>query len=159
MPHPPLALVAVGLTPALMGFTTSFLVGGVPKSAGVSVVGRPPSEIFGVLWLILYGLIGVAWVKQGIEDVETNISFGVLNIALCAWIVIYTRSHNEARVFSLWWLFVCLLVAQSVINYSEYKIVRLALTPLQVWLSFASVLSFLALQQAPPHTSPVVAPQ
>lgn len=154
MSPPPLALVVVGLTPAFMGFATSCLVGGVPKGAAAAVVGRPPSGSFGMLWLILYALIGVAWVKQGIEEVETNISFGVLNMALCAWIVIYTRTHENAQVFSLWWLFVCLVVAQSVINYSDHKTVRLALTPLQVWLSFASVLSFLALQRAQPRPQP-----
>ena len=139
--------VSIFLTPIVAGYTMSALCPMTPEQSGSSVPARPPGWVFGVVWPVLYILIGLSWVqlrtKQNIKDKDQNtvdILFSLLILTLNSWIYFY--SCKDEKKSALYTLLIALLIALSTWGYSIGHIQMFYLTPLVCWLFFATMLNF-----------------
>jgi len=131
------------IVPALLGGVTTSLCG-MSKDAGSTVNFRPPPIVFGIVWPILYILIGISWVLS-VQNMNKQLSttwicifFLLLNIALCAWIYTYSCAKDPkdaiyviviSIVFALW----CFISGDTVS--------KLLLAPLLGWLFLATLMN------------------
>lgn len=74
------------ILPLILGMVTSFFCRPSNESNGSKV--KIPSQIFIIIWPILYLLIGYCWYLAR-NNISCNIMFWVLNILLCLWLIIY----------------------------------------------------------------------
>tara|TARA_Y100000389_G_C17466422_1_gene526072 strand:+ start:3919 stop:4341 length:423 start_codon:yes stop_codon:yes gene_type:complete len=126
------------LLPLISGYTVSAFCGPT-KSSGASVKFRPPSWVFGVVWPILYILIGLAWINSK----RYTYYFFTLIILLNLWLITYVCQKNKlGGVYILLLSLLCtLFIYTSVEKYSKYLI-----SPLIVWLFFATLLNTVEVQ-------------
>ena len=140
------------VAPAVMIPATSLLTtrscGGISqvRLAGSHVPLRPPSWVFGVVWPILYITTGIAWQRAyrqqgGKWDREFLAIIGLC----CSWLVFYTclRWQLTAGI---------VLLVTAVLAWRLQRALQPAaskfLTPLAVWVSFATYLNFAGLRTA-----------
>jgi tryptophan-rich sensory protein len=111
---------------------------------------RPAPWVFGVAWLILYFLVGFAWMYAlssetqlsdwyiG-EDYEITIYvlYGLLVLSLFLWPFIYNKSTR----WSLYSIVISIMLTIMSMVVSPTGS-RLALTPLLVWLFFATMMNY-----------------
>lgn len=135
--------------PLVTGFITSALFN-VGKSAGASVKSRPPPIVFGIVWPILYLLIGLSWInsRNHNDSKITDIMYMILIFLLCLWIIVYKYNKKAA----LYVLLLCLtstlfIIVYNLRNHIDYKESNktnnsaLLLIPLSTWLLFAIMLN------------------
>lgn len=111
---------------------------------------RPEPWVFGVAWLILYFLVSFAWIYAlssetrltdwylG-EDYEITIYvlYGLLVLSLFLWPFIYNKSTR----WSLYSIVISIMLTIMSMVVSPTGS-RLALTPLLVWLFFATMMNY-----------------
>ena len=98
-----------------------------------------PNYIFIIIWPILYILLGVSWYLTS-NNLFSNIMFGLLNLCLCLWLIIYSCYNNKSLAFyilllSLLLTLMCFVSCNN--NMSKYLI-----SPLFVWLIVALIISY-----------------
>ena len=103
------------------------------NNAGKNVPFRPPGYIFGIIWPILFLLIGFSWYNR------FNLSelYLILCILLSLWIVIY----NYSNILSFVELIITFIFTIFLILYKYKPDSSLLLIPLALWLIFASSLN------------------
>jgi len=113
------------------------------KNAGIDVVGRPPGYVFGIVWFILYILMGYTWFNYtGGYDNLVNIGFIVLIILLNSWVIIYNCfDKNKNSLYSIL-LSILVSIILIMVLYDDSITNSLLLVPLIVWLFFALMLNF-----------------
>ena len=124
--------------PAALGYSISAACK-MPKSDDIPY--RPPAWVFGVVWPILYALLGIAWFR-------TAVAFGVLSVPsasylatslmLALWLVVYScwrQVKNAVFVLLASVLCVAFNIALSA------KTETLMVIPLLVWVSFATLMN------------------
>ena len=121
------------LFPLISGYIT-ILICPMKKSSGSSVKFRPPSYVFGIVWPILYLMIGYAWINAK----EQSIWYLSLSLSLCLWLIIYSCQNNKQgaigiNLLSIFLVLICYTVSD--------QLSKLLLLPLLVWLGFALLLS------------------
>ena len=125
--------------PLITGFLTG-LIFNVGKSAGSSVKSRPPPIVFGIIWPILYLLIGWSWVSSRQKNKPLiDIMYVILIGLLCLWIIVYKYNKKLA----LYVLTTSLTSTLTLIVYNTNRDNRAAvlLVPLFTWLLFATMLN------------------
>lgn len=105
-----------------------------------SVKFRPPSYIFGIVWPILYLLIGSAWI-QATDTIShrdcTDLLFISLSLLLGLWIIVYACMENKlGSLYVMFFIILNLLYLMILIP----KKSRLLLAPLCVWLAYATLI-------------------
>lgn len=141
----------VAAIPMIAGFGTSCLFRYTQDSSpGSEVLARPPAKSFGVIWAILYAMIGASWalsVKNSHDNADANIipihaAFSSIVASLSLWIIVYQKSHKYAA-----WVIVLslatVLVGKDVAPTWETKSL---LSPLLAWLMFAAILNVIEVQ-------------
>jgi tryptophan-rich sensory protein len=135
----------------------------VGPSAGAVVNARPVPGFFMVVWIILYILIGVAWVLA-ILDAETldgteselktiglALDFGFLALTgmLAAWSYMYVRVSKRHALFTLMGTVLFLAIGLEVLR--SFGLVRstMLLLPLLVWAGFATLFNFTEVNMDP----------
>ena len=124
--------------PGTVGFSVSALCK-MPSSDAIPF--RPPAWVFGVVWPILYALLGIAWFR-------TAVAFGVISfrsasyllttLVLCSWQLVYScRKDVKNAVFVLLASVLSVAFNVALSNMPE----RLMLIPLLVWVSFATLMN------------------
>lgn len=126
--------------PLVTGYLMTFFCP-INKNTGVNIKARPPAFIFGIIWPILYLLIGYSWdiLKN---NKNTDIIFGVNTFLGIIWL--YTYSCKKKERISLYILLVMLLVSVYLLFFS-FKInsnITYLLIPYFTWLLFALMLNF-----------------
>lgn len=113
------------------------------ESAGIAVVGRPPGYVFGIVWPILYLLMGYSWFSySGTYSDLVNIGFITLIILLNSWIVLYgCYDKNLNSLYSIL-LGILVTIVLIILVHKESMISSISLVPLTVWLLFALMLNF-----------------
>ena len=103
------------------------------KDAGKNVPFRPPGYIFGIVWPILFILIGVSWFNR------LNLSwlYLVLSILLALWIIIY----NNSKILSFIEIIITFIFTMFLIIFEYKSNSSLLLIPLALWLIFAGSLN------------------
>lgn len=105
--------------------------------SGSSVRFRPPSYIFGIVWPILYFLIGSSWIKSTDSLFENKIDllFISLSLLLGFWIYVYACMNNKlGSLYIMFLIFLNLLFLMILIPEKS----KLLLAPLCVWLLYAT---------------------
>ena len=133
--RPEIALVAV---PAAVGYALSAACE-MPSSAEIPF--RPPAWAFGVVWPVLYLLLGVAWFRTASSAgflSFSSASYLLTTALLGLWLVVYSclrQTRNAVFVLLASVLSVAFNLALS--GPTE----RLMLIPLMVWLCFATLMN------------------
>lgn len=101
----------------------------------------PPSFIFGIVWTVLYVLMGIALYLARPLKSETAKLFGFLLAFLFFWPIIFFRLKNIA--FSAIWIIISLILSilSTIGFYRENKKAGYLLIPLNIWIAFASILN------------------
>tara|TARA_Y100000591_G_C21737653_1_gene647533 strand:- start:596 stop:1111 length:516 start_codon:yes stop_codon:yes gene_type:complete len=152
------------LLPMILGYTTSSMCwkGNNKRSAGESVVFRPPSYVFGIVWPILYIMLGVSWIlstqsvgtrtganrgrgKMVGSSIRSMSEIGYVSISLllALWIVVYGCRNRK-----VWGVYVIVLTLGSIIFTMNVVGIysRLLLTPLLTWLFLALLMNVFEVQ-------------
>ena len=127
------------IVPLIAGFLTSFVCP-MTKNEGSTVAFRPPGFVFGIVWPILYILVGLSWYYS--HNPIINILFIINTFLCCMWLVFYSCLGN--KIYALWDLFLLQLCNLFIIFYlvqqRKFTSVYLLL-PYVMWIIFAIVLS------------------
>ena len=130
------------ILPALTGYLFSMKCK-VDKSSGETVKFRPPPAVFGIVWAILYVLIGLSWwiaVKDstGIYTGLTVFLYLLLFVSLNSWIWIY--SCKKQKINAIYSLVICIVVTLMCYTVGN-TISKLLITPLIGWLLLATLIN------------------
>ena len=129
--------------PLILGMVTSFFCrpskgsNGSNGSNGNKV--KIPSQIFIIIWPILYLLIGYCWYLAR-KNKSCNIMFWVLNILLCLWLIIYSCINNKNVSYLI--LILCLLSSIFIYTCLSENNQKYLISPLIVWLIIALIISY-----------------
>ena len=128
--------------PMIAGFVVSKFC--KMERSGVNVKFRPPPYVFGIVWPILYILLGLSWINSNPDkNMNIEIMFFTLSSLLAYWIVVYACQKNKKNaVFVM--LAIILNIALLMVQIPKKS--QLYLVPLAVWIFFAMLLSTTELQ-------------
>ena len=128
--------------PMIAGFVVSKFC--KMERSGVNVKFRPPPYIFGIVWPILYILLGLSWINSNPDrNMNNEIMFFTLSSLLAYWIVVYACQKNKKNaVFVM--LAIILNISLLMVQISKQS--QIYLVPLAVWIFFAMLLSTTELQ-------------
>jgi tryptophan-rich sensory protein len=129
--------------PSLLGYGTAmfFKLG---NQAGENVSFRPPAIVFSIVWPILYILLGLSWYfSRQKKTLLSDIFYISLIIFLSMWIVVYSNNKKNA-IYILLLSIVFALLSYTVADLKG----KLLITPLIVWLIFATILNIFEVQNA-----------
>ena len=126
----------------ILGISTSLFC--IPNKKQNTTNNKLPSQLFIIIWPILYILIGMSWFLSR-KDYYTNFSgsnilFWILNIFLCLWLIIYACLNLKQVAFYI--LIMCLLLAFLCYTSLNSKLQKYLISPLIVWLIVAIIISF-----------------
>lgn len=116
------------------------------KQEGSQSPQRPPTYAFGIVWPILYMLIGFSW-KNAKEDKKTDVMHGVLTTFLCLWILLFSCADNKK--YGLYILSCIVATTVCCMCLHSDRASKIALVPLLAWTNFAFHLNYHILD---PHT-------
>ena len=111
------------------------------KRAGSSVSFRPPGYIFGIVWPILYLLLGLSWViaaKTKKSNVIIEPCYISISILLASWIFVYGCKNRKVwGVYSIVLSIGAVIMAMNLVGVES----RVLLVPLLTWLLLALLLN------------------
>ena len=113
------------------------------KNSGSNVKFRPPSYLFGIIWPILYILLGLSWVNSYKGKKRIDLLFVLLSLLLAAWIIVYSCMKDKKNA-----IFILLLILLSIVLLMILIPLKskLYLAPLLVWVLFATFLNITEVQ-------------
>ena len=135
------------LLPGLLGYATS-AVCPIGKSAGETVLWRPPAWVFGVVWPILYVLTGAAWYLAQRRSKRTglvNLFMIGLMFSLNYWMYTYACKRDKLQG-------VYVIMASLLLTFLVYTAMdscfecKLLMVPLLVWIFIALMLNAAEIQ-------------
>jgi benzodiazapine receptor len=131
--------------PVILGFVISIFF--PMHSAGSVVKSRPPPIVFGIIWTILYLLIGYCWSlnhKANKDHDYVDFLFIVLNALLVLWVIVYSIDYKLA----LWLIVLIILFVSYMIWYYtvKHRSQGRFLLPLLIWLMFATLLGMFEIE-------------
>ena len=115
------------------------------KGSGNNVKFRPPSYLFGIVWPILYILLGISWINSYKGNKNIDLLFIILSSLLAIWIIVYSCMKDKKNA-----IFILLLILLSIV----YLMIlipqksKLYLAPLLVWILFATFLNTAEVQNS-----------
>ena len=130
------------LMPIILGYSTSSLCWNKNnrRSAGGNVVFRPPAYVFGIVWPILYIMLGLSWVlsmksnNRAKNPVFVELCYISISILLASWIAVYgCRNRKILGIYVIVLALGSIIVTMNVVGVNS----RLLLTPLLTWLFLA----------------------
>ena len=133
------------LLPSIIGYSTSFFCK-MDKNAGDIVKFRPPSFVFGIVWPILFILIGISWYVAMHNCINTKLcflSYILFILSLGLWIFIYScKKSIKDSAFVL-----ILSLAFGFMAFGQGNDVsRVLIGPLIAWLIFAMMMNVAEVQ-------------
>ncbi len=128
--------------PMIAGFVVSKFC--KMEKSGVNVKFRPPPYIFGIVWPILYILLGLSWINSNPDkNMNNEIMFFTLSSLLAYWIVVYACQKNKKNAV---FVMLAIILNISLLMVQIPKQSQIYLVPLAVWIFFAMLLSTTELQ-------------
>ena len=130
------------LLPIISGYGIS-AVCSTDESAGQNVKFRPPGWVFGVVWPILYIMLGVSWVYASRESQFNSIYYCVLTLLLTTWVFVYScKKDKQSSVY--------ILLASIIASFTCFSTgtiqTKLMISPLIGWLIFALLMNTTEIQ-------------
>lgn len=120
-------------TPIISGYVLSALCP-MKKNEGKELPQRPPAYVFGIVWPILYMLVGYSWMKSK-NDSKTDVMHGVLTFFLCLWIVSFSCAKNKTN--GLYILSCVIAITVCLMCLHQDRSLKIVLTPLLAWTNLA----------------------
>ena len=116
------------------------------SKSGTTIKFRPPGYVFGIVWPILYILLGLSWINSEYkkDKVIDGLYFG-LSTLLALWIVVYSCYKSKKGALSIMLLSILAIVFLMILISKKS---RLYLAPLLVWLCYALLLSTTDIQNS-----------
>ena len=120
----------------------------IGQDAGSNIKFRPPPQVFGIVWPILFVLFGLSWVlamRNSENKVLCFISYILTTITLALWIYVYGCKKSKkggAWVLILSVAFALMCFAQGTINS------RVLISPLIAWCMFAQLMNVMEVQNS-----------
>lgn len=128
--------------PIVIGFTVSKFC--KMSKSGVNVKFRPPPFVFGIVWPILYILLGLSWINSNPDkNMNIEIMFFILSSLLAYWIIVYSCQKNKKNAV---FVMLAIILNISLLMIQIPKKSKIYLVPLAVWIFFAMLLSTTELQ-------------
>lgn len=116
------------------------------NKSGINIKFRPPGYVFGIVWPILYILLGLSWIHSNYKQNKIiDALYFILSSLLALWIVIY--SCFKSKKGALFIMMLCILSIVFLMILISTKS-RLYLAPLSVWLLYALLLSITDIQNS-----------
>ena len=109
------------------------------SKSGNNIKFRPPGYVFGIVWPILYILLGLSWINSDYkkDKIIDGLYFG-LSTLLALWIVIYACYKSKKGALFIMLLSILAIVFLMILISKKSQ---LYLAPLLVWLCYALLLS------------------
>ena len=109
------------------------------SKSGNNIKFRPPGYVFGIVWPILYILLGLSWINSEYkkDKIIDGLYFG-LSTLLALWIVIYSCYKSKKGALFIMMLSILAIVFLMILVPKKSK---LYLAPMLVWLCYALLLS------------------
>lgn len=122
----------------------------------------PPGWVFGLVWPILYVLLGLslALVIDARRAAGRGIAITLFLVQLCcnlAWSPLFFAAHETTLAFYLLLVILALAILTALLFGRIRPMAALLLVPYVMWLCFAAYLSF-AIDQRNPNAETLVAP-
>lgn len=109
----------------------------------------PPGAVFPIVWVFLYGLMGIGaariWLgEESLEQIKGLLIFGIQLAVNFFWSIIFF--DFRAFQFAFWWLILLLVLIMLMIYvYNKVdKIAALLQIPYLIWVIFAGYLTYMA---------------
>ena len=116
------------------------------EKSGVTVKFRPPGYVFGIVWPILYILLGLSWINSNpSSNKKVELLYFVLSSLLAYWIVVYACQKNKRNAV---FIMLALILNIGVLMVQIPKKSQLYLVPLGIWLLFALLISTTEIQNS-----------
>lgn len=125
--------------PGLLGFGAS-MVCSVGKDSGVSVPQRPPPYVFGIVWPILYLLIGYS-LRETSDKLVIKL-FGLQILLLTVWPIVFSPDCLNNIRLALYILPVIIGLTVGIMCLHDKKLGTVALIPLLSWCMIAYLLNW-----------------
>ena len=112
----------------------------------------PPAWVFGPVWTVLYGLMGIAawlvWRSPGPKRAALTL-FGAQLVANALWSCLFFAWHRGALAAVEILVLLALIAAMIVAFWRISRLAALLLVPYLLWVSFASVLTWVVWRSNP----------
>lgn len=116
------------------------------EKSGISVKFRPPGYVFGIVWPILYILLGLSWINSNPSSNKTiELLYFVLSSLLAYWIVVYACQKNKRNAV---FIMLAIILNIGILMVQIPKKSQLYLVPLGIWLLFALLISTTEIQNS-----------
>ena len=107
----------------------------------------PPGAVFGIVWPLLYILLGIAvaiiWFARGAEGRGTALGLFIVQMLVnYAWSPLFFAAHQVSAAFWLILLLIALVVATVVAFARIRPVAAVLMLPYLAWLCFAGVLNW-----------------
>lgn len=113
------------------------------RDSGASIKARPPGIVFGIVWPILYIMVGLSWYYAKTEYTSAISIMFMINLMLnYLWVYLYSCRCN--KLYALWDIVLMIVSTLGLIIYlTKVNIVSsMLLIPYFGWLLFASMLNY-----------------
>jgi benzodiazapine receptor len=108
------------------------------ETSGETVKFRPPAWVFGVVWPILYILLGISWVIASRQNKLNSIIYGLITLLLMSWIIFYScEKDKKSSVYIL----ICSIMAAFACISVGNNVSKILISPLIGWLIFALMMN------------------
>jgi translocator protein len=138
--------ILLTIMPAIVGYGSQ-LVCGLGKNSGSNVKFRPPPFVFGIVWPILFILLGISWAiayRNCLNKVMCMSTYGLLTILLGLWILVYGCAKSKKGAS---WVLI-LIVASGLASFAQgNEVSKVMITPLLAWILFALIMNTTEVQQ------------
>ena len=116
------------------------------EKSGITVKFRPPGYVFGIVWPILYILLGLSWINSNpSSNKKVELLYFVLSSLLAYWIVVYAPQKNKRNAV---FIMLAIILNIGVLMVQIPKKSQLYLVPLGIWLLFALLISTTEIQNS-----------
>ena len=116
------------------------------EKSGISVKFRPPGYVFGIVWPILYILLGLSWINSNPSSNKIiELLYFVLSSLLAYWIVVYACQKNKRNAV---FIMLAIILNIGILMVQIPKKSKLYLVPLGIWLLFALLISTTEIQNS-----------
>lgn len=120
--------------PLLVGYACA-LACPMRADAGREARGRPPARAFGIVWPILYLLLGESWRRS-----NHDAPYAALTALLGAWLVVFSCLGRTR--FAAYVLAAIVATTVAVMCTTSDRVAALMLTPLLAWTHVALLLNW-----------------
>lgn len=116
------------------------------SKSGTNIKFRPPGYVFGIVWPILYILLGLSWIHSNYKQIKIiDALYFILSSLLALWIIVYSCFKSKKGALFIMMLCILSIVFLMILISTKSK---LYLAPLSVWLLYALLLSITDIQNS-----------